>query len=86
MLKVIAALAIGSAMVLAPALSFADESTTPPKADTVKSPGNGPDIKPMPMMHHKHHMKHSMPMKHHMMKKPMMKKPMMDKPADAPKS
>jgi hypothetical protein len=35
----------------------------------------------MPMKHHKHHMKHATPMKHHMMKKPMM-----DKPADAPKS
>jgi hypothetical protein len=87
MLKSIAAIAIGSTLVLAPMAALADESTTPPKADTVKTPGNGPDVKPMMHMHHHHHHHHMMPMKHHtMMKKPMMKKPMMDKPADAPKT
>lgn len=81
MLKMLAALSLTSALVFAPVVAFADESTTPPSPDSVKTPGNGPDMKPMPMMHHKHHMKHTMPMKHHTMKKPMM-----DKPADAPKS
>jgi hypothetical protein len=77
MLKIIAAIGLGSALLLAPAIAFADESTTPPKPTTVKTPGNGPDVKPM---HHHHH--------HHMMKKTMMKKPAMapaDAPADAPK-
>jgi hypothetical protein len=76
MLKIVAAIAVGSALVLAPVFAFADESTTPPKADTVKTPGNGPDVMPMHHHHHHHHhhmmpMKHTMPMKHHM--KPMAK-------------
>lgn len=74
MLKIIAAIGLGSALVLAPAVAFADESTTPPKADTVKTPGNGPDVKP------KHH--------HHSKKKHMAKKPTEAPdaaPAEAPK-
>jgi hypothetical protein len=62
MLKIIAALGVGSALVLTPVFAFADESTTPPKADTVKTPGNGPDVA-TPMHHHHHH--HHAPAKHH---------------------
>lgn len=74
MLKIFAAAGFSSALLLAPVLAFADEFTTPPKADTVKTPGNGPDVK-----HHHHHHHH-----HTTMKKPMMKPA--DKPAEAPKT
>jgi hypothetical protein len=76
MLKIIAAIGVSSALMFGPSFAFADESTTPPKPTTVKTPGNGPDMKPMHHHHHHHH--------HHMMKKPMMKPA--DKPMDAPKS
>jgi hypothetical protein len=79
MLKIIAAAGLTSALLFAPALAFADESTTPPSPDTVKTPGNGPDV--MPKHHHHHHHHHH----HSMMKKPAAD-PSMDKPADAPKS
>jgi hypothetical protein len=77
MLKIIAAIGVSSALVLVPVVSFADESTTPPTPDTVKTPGNGPTI-------HKHHHHHH----HHntMMKKPAMKTaPDAAAPSDAPK-
>jgi hypothetical protein len=74
MLKIIAAIGVSSALMFAPCVALADESTTPPKPTTVKTPGNGPDMKPM--HHHHHH--------HHMMKKPMMKPA--DKAMDVPKS
>jgi hypothetical protein len=48
MLKTISAIALGSALLLGPALAFADESTSPPTPDSVKTPGNGPTI-------HRHH-------------------------------
>jgi hypothetical protein len=78
MLKIIAAIGLACSLMLAPALAFADESTTPPKADTVKTPGNGPDVKPK---HHRHSKKK------HMAKKPMMKPTEAPEaaPAEAPK-
>jgi hypothetical protein len=78
MLKIMAAVGLTSALLLAPALAFADESSTPPSPDAVKTPGNGPDV--MPKHHHHHHHHH-----HSMMKKPAAD-PATDKPADAPKS
>jgi hypothetical protein len=78
MLKIYAAIGLASALVLAPVPAFADESTTPPKPNTVKTPGSGPDVTPMMHHHHRHHHHH-----HMMMKKPMMKSS--DAPADAPK-
>src|SRR5579859_3203019 len=79
MKSILITIGLGSALVLAPALALADESTTPPTPNSVKTPGNGPTV------HHKHHMHHKMhkPMMHKM-HKPMMKEPM-EKPADAPK-
>jgi hypothetical protein len=70
MLKIIAAIGLGSALMLTPVLAYADESTTPPTPDTVKTPGNGPDMKPM--HHHHHHMSKHTTKKHtsHSSKKP----------------
>ena len=42
MLKHIAALALGSSLLIAPAIAQADESTTPPSPYTDSTPGNGP--------------------------------------------
>jgi hypothetical protein len=85
MMKTLLALGVASALVLAPVVAFADDSTTPPSPNAPSTPGNGPA--PAPMMHHHHHHHH-----HHMMKKPMkpmhhkmMKKMEEKKPADAPK-
>jgi hypothetical protein len=44
MLKSVSAIALGSALLLAPALARADQSTEPPSPYTVKEPGNGPTI------------------------------------------
>jgi hypothetical protein len=76
MLKIIAAIGVSSALMFAPAVALADESTTPPTPDTVKTPGNGPTI-------HKHHHHHH---HHTKTKKPAMKAaPDAAAPADAPK-
>ena len=80
MLKIMAAIGLASALTLAPALAFADESTTPPSPDAVKSPGNGPDVMPK-HHHHRHHHHH-----HHLMMKKPAADPAADKPADAPKT
>jgi hypothetical protein len=77
MLKRIVATAVTAALLFAPVAAFADESTTPPSPDTVKTPGNGPDVMPKHRHHHHHH-------HHSMMKKPAADT--MDKPADAPKN
>jgi hypothetical protein len=87
MLRIIAAIGVSSALMFAPMVAFADESTNPPTPTTVKPPGNGPTKH----LHyhdrhwhwpHWHH--HWRPHHHHMMmKKPMMKPA--DKPMDAPK-
>jgi hypothetical protein len=82
MLKIIAAAGLSSTLILAPALALADESTTPPKADTVKTPGNGPDVKPA--HHHRHHSTKHMSKKHSM-KKPAPAAAPADAPTDAPK-
>jgi hypothetical protein len=44
MFKCLTAIALGSALLLAPALAQADESTTPPTPNSVKTPGNGPTV------------------------------------------
>ena len=44
MLKSISAIALGSALLLAPVLALDDQSTEPPSPNTVKEPGNGPTI------------------------------------------
>ncbi len=75
MRKIMTAIGLGSALMLAPALAIADESTTPPTPNTEKTPGNGPTTTPMGSMHSRHHRHH-----HHHMMKPMAA------PADAPKS
>jgi Spy/CpxP family protein refolding chaperone len=72
MIKILAAIGFGSALMLAPALALADDAkpADAPKADATMAPA--------PMMHHHHHHHH-----HHMMKK--IDAPM--KPAaDAPKT
>ena len=87
MLKILKAIGLGSALLLAPAVALADESTNPPTPTTMKPPGNGPTKNlhyhdrhwHWPHLHH-----HSRHHHHHMMmKKPMMKPA--DKPMDAPK-
>ena len=88
MKKTLLALGVASALVLAPALAFADEATNPPSPNAPSTPGNGPSPAPAPMHHHHHHhhhhvMKPMKPAKHHSMKKMDDKK--MDKPAEAPK-
>ena len=69
MKKTLLALGVASTLVLAPALAFADEATTPPSPNAPSTPGNGPPK----MHHHPHHHHH-----HHSMEN-------MDKPAEAPK-
>jgi hypothetical protein len=46
MLKSISAIVLGSALLLAPALAQADQSTEPASPYTVKTPGNGPTAHP----------------------------------------
>jgi hypothetical protein len=74
MIKILAAIGLGSALMLAPAVAFADDAA--PMAP-----------KPMVMHHHHHHhhhhhmmMKKKMMMHHHMMKKKMEKMDKMEKP------
>ena len=78
MLKIFVAIGVSSGLMFAPALALADKSTTPPKADTVKTPGNGPEKK-----HHHHHHHHSSKHMSKSMDKSKMKPSMA--PADAPK-
>jgi hypothetical protein len=88
MMKILAAVGLGSALMLAPVLAFADDAAVPaPAADATMAP--------KPMHHHRHHAHHVVHhhvvhhhvmhhhAAHHMMKKPA--KPM-EKPAEAPKS
>lgn len=71
MIKILAAIGLGSALMLAPALAFAEDAPAAP-AKTAPAPKH--------MKHHHHHMK-----KHHVMKKKTTK-PAPAKPAEAPKS
>jgi hypothetical protein len=77
MLKILAAVGIGSMLTLAPVFAYADN---PPPADTMAPKA--------PMEHHVHHYVHHHVYHHvyhhHMAAKPMMKKPNMA--PDAPKS
>jgi hypothetical protein len=84
MTKILLAIGLGSALMLAPAIAFADDAAAP-------KPDATAPMAPKPMMHHHHHhhkvvvvIKHHHHHHHMMMKKPMMKPA--DKPADAPKS
>ena len=79
MLKILAAVGLGSALILAPAVAFADDAAPAAPAADAK-------MAPKPMMHHHrhHHVMHHV-MHHHVMHHHMMKKPM-EKPAEAPKS
>jgi hypothetical protein len=43
-LKIISALAVGSALALSSTLASADQTTTPPSPYTEKAPGNGPNL------------------------------------------
>ena len=45
MLKTLSAIALGSALLLAPAVALADMSTTQPSPYVAKAPGNGPDVR-----------------------------------------
>jgi hypothetical protein len=81
MIKILAAIGLGSALMLAPAIAFADDAAAP------KPDATAPAMAPKPMMHHHHHhhamvvmVKHHHHHHHHMMKKPM------DKPTEAPKT
>ena len=72
MIKILAAIGLGSALMLAPVVAFADDAApAAPAADAKMAP------KPM-MHHHVHHVVH-----HHVVHHKMMKKPAA-KPADAP--
>jgi hypothetical protein len=72
MMKILAAIGLGSALMLAPVLAYADDAAAKPDATMAK-----PMAKPAPKKHHHHHVT----------KKPAMKKPAPAKPAaDAPKS
>jgi hypothetical protein len=84
MIKILAAIGLGSALMLAPAIALADDAAAP-AADA--------KMAPKPMAHHRHHhvVHHVVHHKvvhhhvvHHMMKKPAAKPA--DAPADAPKS
>ena len=88
MLKQLAAIGIGAALILAPVAALADDATpTPAATPMMKKVVHHPVVhhhvvkKPMmvkkPMV--KHHVVH-----HHMAKKPMTKKPMMMKPTPTP--
>ena len=79
MLKTLAALGVGVALVLSPLAALAEDAAPAP-AEAAKT------MPEKPMKAHKTHKSH----KHHGHKKPMMKKeemkPDADKPADAPKN
>ena len=73
MIKILAAIGLGSALMLAPVVAFADDAAPAAPAADAK-------MAPKPMVHHRrHHVVHHV-VHHHMMKKPM------EKPAEAPKS
>jgi hypothetical protein len=75
MMKILAAVGLGAALMLAPVLAYADDAAAP-KADATMAP--------KPMVHHKHHTTkkpHHTTKKHHTAKKPMAA----PAPADAPK-
>ncbi len=76
MIKILAALGLGTALMLTPVLAYADDAAAAPKAEE--------KMAPKPMKHHKHHKAMKKPAKHHKMMKKDDKK--MDKPADAPKT
>jgi hypothetical protein len=78
MIKILAAIGLGSALMLAPAIAFADDAAAP------KPDATAPAMAPKPMMHHHHH-KVVVMVKHHHHHHHMMKKPM-DKPTEAPKT
>jgi hypothetical protein len=95
MMKILAAIGLGSALMLAPVVAFADDAAPAAAPDAKMAPA------PMAMVHHHHHHHHPMmmkpkhhhhmhPMMHHpmhpMMHHPMAKKPMMKKQVEAPKS
>jgi hypothetical protein len=73
MIKILAAIGLGSALMLAPAVAFADDAAAP-AADAKMAP------KPMAHHHVVHHVVHHV---HHVAHHKMMKKPAA-KPADAP--
>jgi hypothetical protein len=78
MIKTLAAIGFGSALMLAPALALADDAAPAAAAPAAAAPA-------APVMHHHHHHHHHhVVVHHHHHVKKMEKK--MDKPADAPKS
>lgn len=54
MFKTLMAISVGCGLALAPALSFADESTMPPNPERAQTPGNGPSV----AYGHRHHYRH----------------------------
>ena len=82
MMKILAAIGLGSALMLAPALAFADDAApAAPAADAKMAPAP----KPMHHRHHRHVVVHHHVVHHHVVHHHMMKKPV-EKPAEAPKS
>jgi hypothetical protein len=77
MTKILLAIGLGSALMLAPAIAFADDAAAP------KPDATAPAMAPKPMHHHHHH-KVVVMVKHHHHHHHTMKPA--DKPADAPKS
>jgi hypothetical protein len=83
MIKILAAIGLGSALMLAPVVAFADDAAPAAPAADAK-------MAPKPMVHHHrhhvvHHVVHHKVVHHHVVHHHMMKKPM-EKPAEAPKS
>jgi hypothetical protein len=83
MIKILAAIGLGSALMLAPVVAFADDAAPATPAADAK-------MAPKPMVHHRrhhvvHHVVHHKVVHHHVVHHHMMKKPM-EKPAEAPKS
>jgi hypothetical protein len=83
MIKILAAIGLGSALMLAPVVAFADDAAPAAPAADAK-------MAPKPMVHHRrhhvvHHVVHHKVVHHHVVHHHMMKKPM-EKPAEAPKS
>ena len=83
MIKILAAIGLGSALMLAPVVAFADDAAPAAPAADAK-------MAPKPMVHHRrhhvvHHVVHHKVVHHHVVHHHMMKKPA-DAPADAPKS
>jgi hypothetical protein len=72
MMKILAAVGLGAALMLAPVLAYADDAAAP-KADATMAP--------KPMVHHTTKKPHHTTKKHHTAKKPMAA----PAPADAPK-